>query len=558
LIDGVQPVAPSAIEPPSEAPFDKARELTITEIHEIQECWAQGALRAKKAGLDGVEIHVAHYALGNSFLSRRQNKRHDEYGCDSLENRARFAVEIMQRVRELCGDNFIIGCRMSAREWGDPLGTTLEEAIEFAKMFERAGLDYIQSSGYGYNEFWFCWAPTQLYWPEPVPSTRELRDRIPTGAMLPEAEAIRKAVNITVSSSNGYTYESAAKAINEDRTDLIWMGRNLMVDPAYPKKLQQGKIEDIRPCARCMHCIATLYLNVPIECRWNAFMGHEHVIGDGQDFTPANKKKRVMVVGAGPGGMEAARVAALRGHEVTLYDKAKRLGGLMPLAAFIKESGHDFDTVKPILDWYERQLKKLPNVTIRLGVEVDAALVEREKPDAVILSPGSKWVVPDIPGKDRKNVVTIGQPGKFFKHPGKKIIILGGDLKGAEAAEFFIKMGKEVVILKEGEPLWNGMNLHLQLMWEPWIAARQIPIYNGVTYEEITDKGVRIRTKEGEEKFIEGNTVMIIEKDRKNDYLFKSLQGKAPEVYLIGDGREDTNAWFDGAVHQGARTALKL
>jgi len=562
LIDGVQPVAPSAIDPPSEAPFDKARELTIPEIHEIQEGWAQGALRAKKAGLDGVEIHVAHYALGNSFLSRRQNKRHDEYGCDTLENRARFGVEIMRRVRELCGNDFIIGCRMSAREWGDPLGTTLEEAIEFAKMFEKAGLDYIQASGYGYNEFWCCWAPTQLYWPEPVPTTKELRDRIPTGAMLPEAEAIRKAVKITVSSSNGYTYDSAAKALNEDRADLIWMGRNLMVDPAYPKKLQQGRIEDIRPCARCMHCIATLLLNVPIECRWNAFMGHEYEIGDGQDFAPAQRKKKVMVVGAGPGGMEAARVAALRGHEVTLYDKAKWLGGLMPLAAFIKETGHDFDTVKPALLWYERQLKKLPNVTIRLGVEVDADLVAKEKPDAIVISPGSKWVVPDIPGKDRKNVVTTGQlknqSKNLLKHMGPKIIILGGDLKGAESAEFFIKRGKEVVILKEGEQLWNGMNLHLQLMWGSWIKARQVPIYTGVIYEEITDKGVRIKTKEGEEKLIEGDTVMIIEKDRKNDDLYKTLKGKALEVYLIGDGNEDTNAWFDGAVHQGARTALKL
>ena len=562
LIDGIQPVAPSAIDPPSEAAFDKARELSITEIHEIQECWAQAALRAKKAGLDGAEIHVAHYALGNSFLSRRQNKRHDEYGCDTLENRARFAVEIMRRVRELCGDDFVIGCRMSAREWGDPLGTTLEEAVQFAVMFEEAGLDYIQASGYGYNEFWCCWAPTQLYWPEPVPSTKELRDRIPTGAMLPEAEAIRKAVKIPVSSSNGYTYESAARAINEDRVDLIWMGRNLMVDPAYPKKLEQGRIGDIRPCARCMHCISTLLLNVPIECRWNAFMGHEYEIGDGQDFPPAQRKKKVMVVGAGPGGMEAARVAGLRGHEVALYDKAKWLGGLMPLAAFIKESGHDFDTVKPSLDWYERQLKKLPNVTIRLGVEVDVALVEREKPDAIIVSPGSKWVVPDIPGRDRKNVVTIGQltghSKGFFKNKAQKIVIIGGDLKGAETAEFFIKRGKDVVILKEDEQLWSGMNLQLQLMWGPWVDARRIPVYTGVTYEEIIDKGVRIRTKEGEEKLIEADMVMIVARDKKNDGLYKALVGSVPEVYLIGDGKEDTNAWFDGAVHQGARTALKL
>ncbi|MFH0813720.1 MAG: FAD-dependent oxidoreductase [Pseudomonadota bacterium] len=575
--DGIQPVAPSAIDPPSEPFLDKARELTVPEIHEIQEWWAQGALRAKKAGLDGVEIHVAHYALGNSWLSRRQNKRHDEYGCDTLENRARFGVEIMKRARELCGDDFIIGCRMSAREWGDPLGTTLEEAIEFAKMFEKAGLDYIQSSGYGYNEFWCCWLPTQMYWPEPLPSTKEFRDRIPSGAMLPEAEAIRKAVSIPVSSSNGYTYDSAAEALNKDRTDLVWMGRNLMVDPAYPKKVEEGRLEDIRPCTKCMHCLGRLWLNVPIECRWNAFMGHEYEIGDGRDFEPAKKKKKVMVVGAGPGGMEAARVAALRGHDVYLYDKNKWLGGLMPLATFIKDTGYDFDTVKPMLDWYENQLGKLSNVKINLGTEVDVNLVMKEKPDAVVLAPGSKWEVPDIPGKERKNVVTTGQlkekskdllkylgPGvmsflsKFFLPIGKKIIILGGDLKGAEAAEFFVKRDREVVILEESDQLWNGMNLHLQLYWCPWIQARNIPVYGGVKYEEITDKGVWIRTKEGERKLIEGDTVMIIEKDNKNDDLYKALEGKVPELYLVGDGKENENAWFDGAVHQGARVGLTL
>jgi len=578
-IDDIQPVAPSAIDPPSEPFFNKARELTISEIHEIQEWWAQGALRAKKAGLDGVEIHLAHYALGNSWLSRRQNKRTDEYGCDSLENRGRFGVEIIQRVRELCGDDFVIGARMSAREWGDPLGTTLEEGIEFAKMFERAGLDYIQSSGYGYNEFWCNWTPTQVYWPEPHPNTQEYRSRIEAnmGAMLPEAEAIRKAVSIPVSSSNGYAYDTAARALNEDRTDLIWMGRNLMTDPAYPKKLEEGRIADIRPCTRCGHCLGRLWLNVPIECRWNAFMGHEYEIGDGQDFVPAENKKKVMVVGGGPGGMEAARVAALRGHDVTLYDKVKYLGGLMPLAAFIKETGVDFDTVKPMLDWYETQLRKLPNLKIKLGVEVVPELVSKEQPDAVIISPGSEWVVPEIPGKDRKNVVTTGQlkkkskdllkilgpkamsfMTKMFLPIGKKIIIIGGDLKGAEAAEFFVRRDREVVILEEGDQLWEGMNVHLQIFWGIWIQARNIPVYNGVTYEEITDKGIWIKTKEGERTFIEGDTIMIIEKDRKNGDLEAALQGKVSEVYLIGDGKQEESAWFDGSVHQGANIAMKI
>jgi len=323
--------------------------------------------------------------------------------------------------------------------------------------------------------------------------------------------------------------------------------------------------------------VGKLWMNVPIECRWNAFMGHEFELGDGQDFAPAKKKKKVMVVGAGPGGLEAARVAALRGHDVVVYDKAKWFGGLMPLATFIKESGNDFDTVKPMLEWYENQLGKLSNVKIKLGAEVDAGLVAKEKPDAVILSPGSKWEALTIPGSDKKNVVTTTQlkgrskellkifgPSvmsmltKFFLPIGKKIIVIGGDLKGAEAAEFFVKRDREVVILEEGEELWKGMNLHLKILWPMWLEARKIPVYSGVKYEEITDKGVWIRTKEGERKLIEGDTVMVMDRDKKNDELYRALKGAVAELHLIGDGKEDENAWFDGSVHEGARVGLKL
>jgi 2,4-dienoyl-CoA reductase (NADPH2) len=552
-----------------------SRELTQAEIKDIIEKYAQSAVRVQKAGFDGCEIHLAHYALGNAFLSRHQNKRQDEYGCQSLESRARFGVEILQRTRALVGPDFVVGVRMSAHEWGIDLGTTNEEAVEFAKMFERAGADYIQSSGYGYKEFFCCWAPEQVLWPEVPESAKAFAARIPKGALLPEAHAIKKAVSIPVSGVGRLDWENGEQALRDGMIDMVWLGRRLMVDPAYPKKVQEGRFDDIRPCLGCMHCLSHLWINQPVQCRWNAFMGNEHELGDGIDFRRAEKKKKVLVVGAGPGGMEAARIAALRGHEVVLYDKNKYLGGLMPLAAFIK--GSDFDDLSLMLAWYENQLTKLPNVHIHLGTEVISALVEKLGPDAVILSPGSKWEVPAIRGVDNPIVVTTGtlkeKAQGYFKYLGKgvmhslskiylpigkKVVIVGGDLKGFEAAEFLVKRGRRVTIVDEEEKLGNGMNVHLQIKFFPWLAERNIATYSGVTYEEITGRGMTIKTREGETLHLDADTVMVMELDRKNLDLYEMLQGRVPEIHLIGDAREDENGWLHGAVRDGVRAGLAV
>jgi 2,4-dienoyl-CoA reductase (NADPH2) len=306
-------------------------------------------------------------------------------------------------------------------------------------------------------------------------------------------------------------------------------------------------------------------------------MGHEHEFGcDGIDFTPAEKKKKVVVVGAGPGGMEAARVAARRGHDVLLYDKEKTLGGLLPLASLIK--GLEFDDVSQALTWFTYQLKKLNNVQINLGVEVTPDLIDKIQPDAVILSPGGKLEIPDIPGVDGPNVITSNQLkdkaksyikylgsgmlsslSKIYLPMGKRVVVVGGDLKGLEAAEFLVKRGRKVTVVEEGDVLGTGMNLWIQYKFFPWMEAhKDITIFTGVTYDEITPKGMTITTKEGEKKTLEADTIMIIEKDRANKDLYNALQGKVPEVYLIGDAKEDENAWMEGTAYDGARVGVKV
>jgi len=575
--DDQQPIAPSSIDPPAEPGFAIAKEMTIDEIQRVIESYSQAALRVKKAGFDGCEIHLAHYAMGNAFLSRIQNKRQDEYGCQSLENRARFGISILKRTRELVGDDFVVGVRMSAVELGHPLGTTNQEAVEFAKMFEKAGADYIQSSGYGYNEFYCCWAPDVMLYPEIPKTVKNFAKRIPQGALIEYAEKIKRAVSIPVSCVGRLDFENGEKALQKGQIDMVWLGRRLMADPAYPNKVKEGRFDDIRPCMGCFNCVAHLLDNERIYCRWNTFMGREHELGcDGIDFQQADKKKKVMVVGAGPGGMEAARVAALRGHEVLLYDKEKNLGGLLPLAAFIK--GTEYDNLSPAIQWYEGQLKKITNLKVKLGVEVDAPLVEKINPDAVILSPGSTYEIPNIPGIDGSNVVTTNQLkdkaqtylkylgsgamsaiSKIYLPMGNHVAILGGDLKGLEAAEFLVKRRKKVTILEESDQLGEGMNTWIQFKFFPWMEANtNITVYKGVTYEKIHKKGITIKTQDGETMDIEADTVMVIEKDRKNYRLYDSIKGKVPEVHIIGDAKEDKNAWIEGSVYDGVTVGMTV
>lgn len=284
-----------------------------------------------------------------------------------------------------------------------------------------------------------------------------------------------------------------------------------------------------------------------------------------------------MVVGAGPGGMEAARVAALRGHDVHLYDKEKNLGGLLPLAAFIK--GNEYDDLAPMLKWYETQLRKVPNLKMNLGVEVDPETVDRLQPDAVILSPGSKYEVPNIPGVEgNPKVVTTAQLkdkaqtylkyigsgamsalSKIYLPIGNHVAILGGDLKGLEAAEFLVKRKKKVTILEEGNELGEGMNVWIQYKFFPWMEAHpNIVLHTGVSYEKIDEQGITIKSKDGKTVQIQADTIMIIEQDRRNYDLYDEIKTKVPEIHLIADAREDQNAWIEGAVHEGVAAGMRV
>ena len=438
-ITGTQPVASSYLndnEKPNPA-FDKSRALTIAEIEGIVDKFVKAAERVRRAGFDGVEIHAAHPYLLNSFLSRAWNKRQDAFGCQNLESRARFSVEIIREIKKTVGQDFSLGIRFNGGEWGLEKGITAEESQGFGKIFEEAGADYLHISGYGYGPFAWLHYPEQILFPEPSNEVISLAKKIrKPGALVTRAEQIKRVVSIPVIGVGRLDPTLGEWLIEKGKVDLIALGRRLMADPELPNKVASGRLEDIRPCLACLECGNCYDLHKPVVCRVNAAMGREREY----EVKPAEQKKKVVVVGCGPAGMEAARVAALRGHEIILYGKENRLGGLLPLAALVK--GFEIEDFLALIRYFKTQLTKL-DVKVRLGVEVNLSLIEEIKPDVVILAMGGKLIVPEIPGINRRNVVSSAKLHRKVKIPLR--LLEPRFLRWL--TRFWMPIGKRVVIM---------------------------------------------------------------------------------------------------------------
>jgi 2,4-dienoyl-CoA reductase (NADPH2) len=393
--------------------------------------------------------------------------------------------------------------------------------------------------------------PEQLLFPEPSKEVLPLVKTIwKPGTLVTRAEAIKRVVSIPVMGVGRLDPKLGEWDIQKGKLDLVAFGRRLMADPELPNKVATGRLEDIRPCLACQECTNCYDLHKPVICRVNAALGKEREYA----IKPAERKKKVVVVGSGPAGMEAARVAAQRGHEVTLYTKEHQLGGLLPLAALVK--GIEIEDYPDLVRYFKTQLHKL-GVRIRLGREVNPFLIEKIKPDAVILAMGGKLVVPEVPGINRNNVVTsvelhrrvnmplrlfgpriLGWITRLWMPIGKRVIIIGGLIHGCEVAEFLVKRGRKVVILETSDQLGTGIIERTRIRLLNWLAKKGATMLTRVRFEEITAKGIRIITKEGESRTIEADTILITTPPVPNTELFKALEGRVPEVYMIGDCKE--------------------
>jgi 2,4-dienoyl-CoA reductase (NADPH2) len=561
-----QPVAASSLAGADnpQPTYPQAREISVSEIQTLVEKFAQGAKRAKKAGFDGVEIHGAHNYLVNTFLSRAWNRRQDAYGCQDMESRTRFAVEIIRAIRNLVGLDFIVGVRMNGAEYGIKNGLTVPESQEIARILQQAGAGYLSVSAWGFGPYDRLCYPEQMLYPEPqVPLADQVKK---PGALVPLAAAIKSVVTIPVLAVGRLDAELGEWILQNGMADLIGLTRRFFADPEYARKVAEGRLGDIAPCTACLECQTRQESAMPIRCRINAAFGR------GYDFAikPAAVPKKVLVVGGGPAGMEAARVAALRGHRVTLYEKEDALGGLLPLATMIK--GTEIEDLPQINRYLAGQLRET-GVKVCCGTEATAALIEREKPEAVIIAAGGLPATPDLLGIDKPHVVStqaLHKHSKFFMKLfgpkllrwlsrfylpiGKRVIIIGGSIQGCETAEFLTKLGRKVTLLETSDELGVGVPSFYRprLLW--WLAKNGVFMLSGVTINEITDGGIAIITKEGERKELTADTVMAVIPPNPNKALFESLRGKIPEVHLIGDAKEESQ-YILGAVSDGAEVA---
>ncbi len=538
-IIGDQPVGPSAVAMPYSFMMglgnETPRELTIDEIKSIEEKYAQAALRAKKAGFDGVEIHSVGYYLGQQFLSSTANIRTDEYG-GSRENRMRFHLNIVRRIRELCGDDFAIIIKLSVIEQGTDAGISLVDGIYFSKRFQEEGVDAIEvlagkwSSEAGKRE-----KPDSAY---PDCMAVALCQLVKAGIFLQTGK--KKTIPL-IGGGRAQNPVEAEKALASGKCDLIFIGHGLLAQPDLVKLIDEDREDEIRPCIGCGHCIDhQLQHGGRAICSGNAVLAR----GDNDyTITPAEVKKNVVVIGAGVAGVEAARIAAIRGHKVDLYDKADKVGGQMNLACIPPYKQH-LGLMKPYL---ERQLE-ITGVNVHLGTEVTKEDIIDMKPDAVVCATGVNPTKIKFDGSDRTiNAVDVLAGAKT----GKNVVVIGGGSIGCETAEYLAKQGKKVAIIEMLPSLASNTGKTSQTILLGHLKGNGVQMLTECKVDKITATSVYYADKSGEVKSVSADTVVLAVGNRPNTSLYDSLKDEIAEIYNIGDsngGGIIPNAVYDGYI----------
>ncbi len=531
-ITGQQPVAPSDDTPPLAA---KPRGLTVAEIEDLVECYAEAAARAKLAGFDGSMIHGAHGFLISQFVSPYCNKRTDKYGKD----RYLFVKQIVKACREAVGEDYPLFIRITADEFLGDEGLTISETTKvYAPLLEELGIDCIDVSAGIQERVYYNIQP--LY--------------TPRAYILHLAEKVKKVVNVPVIGVGRINDPRLVKQVIETgRVDMISLARQSLADPELPRKMMGDRPDDVRQCITCdLGCSYRHIVQWMADCAINYEVMHE------KDYRYAMERpvtpKKVAVVGGGVAGMEAARIATLRGHEVTVYEKSDRLGGIIPFVAGMpKLYMHELNN---IVKYLTRQLEKL-GVEVKLKTEVDAALLSRSPADVVIFATGSKDYVPDTPGADGPNVVTLLRYLRKEAEIGDKVMVLGGH-EGAEAAVSLARQGKQVTILEEGDHIADATFLKYegrQLLLQRYLDEEGVEVSTNVKVTEIGKNSVTC-ILDGKKEQLGFDTLLLALGRVADDDLASDVTDALPQVYKIGDCLEPHSVRH--SIHSAARAALDI
>jgi 2,4-dienoyl-CoA reductase-like NADH-dependent reductase (Old Yellow Enzyme family)/thioredoxin reductase len=518
--------------------------MTKDDIKWYIESMAESARRQIQVGFDYIELHATHAYLFRQFLSPLDNKREDEYG-GSLENRMRFPLETVMAVRDAVGNDFPIFFKMPALEPEDR-GITKDEAARFAMELEKAGADVLivtQGTTTHARGYMNTVCPVYNY--------------LPMGSFQDYAAFIKGFVNIPVAAVGRINKPELAEAILlAGKADIIGIGRQLIADPDWPNKAASGAWGNIRPCLACNACIdPTTYLwlaapegqpGAPLPCTVNARSCREVA----NQVVPTQSPKKVMVVGGGPGGMEAARIAADRGHDVTLYERQESLGGALLAAAMApnKEQHEDFRQYLTV------ELART-GVRVRLGEAVDAATVDREKPDAVVVATGARPRSLDIPGAAGKNLPTADDVLTGKAQVGHKVLVVGGGLVGLETAEFLTAQGKAVILVEILGELGTDIYSVLRPAVVQKVREAGVVTYVNSQPREMTEEGIRLDIA-GTTELMKVDSVVLAVGRESDKALWEQLQGRVTEVHGIGDSVSPRT--IRDAIHDGHRVGRTL